>query len=341
MKRTLLLLLSAILVLLVLPLSTGFASLAERPAGDPVLSFAPGSIVRFEHLSIEDGLSQNAGLDIFQDGRGYLWIGTQDGLNRYDGYSFKVYKHDPEDPASISHNSILKITEDENGALWIGTWGGGLNHYDPVTDTFTSYLHDPDNPSSISDDTVTALKKDSNGNLWVGTLSGLDRFDSATSTFQHFQNDPADPDSLSSNAISVIFEDSNHQLWIGTGTMGAEGTGLNRFDPSTGKAVRYQYDASDPRSLSSNNIAAIFEDSDGTFWIATGGFSLPGGGLNHFSPKTGRAEHFKYQANNPHSIGGDDLMSLWGDFERHIMDRHLGKRAEPHGTFQPGNLYPL
>src|SRR5512135_2343428 len=117
-----------LIVLFALPFSTSFALPVDKPAADPNFNFAPGSIVRFEHLSSKDGLSQNAGLDIFQDSRGYLWIGSQDGLNRYDGYSFKVYKHDPEDPTSISHNSILKITEDENGILWIGTWGGGLSH---------------------------------------------------------------------------------------------------------------------------------------------------------------------------------------------------------------------
>src|SRR5512133_2452295 len=161
MKPLFRILISFLLALFVLPLSAGHATPVERPANDINFNFAPGSIVRFEHLSIEDGLSQNAGLDIFQDSRGYLWIGTQDGLNRYDGYSFKIYKHDPDDPTSISHNSILKITEDQKGDLWIGTWGGGLNRYDPVTEQFIRFQHDPDNPASISDDTVTTLKIDS------------------------------------------------------------------------------------------------------------------------------------------------------------------------------------
>jgi PAS domain S-box-containing protein len=313
MKRILLFFVPGLLVLLVFPFSRGMAFLLEKPVGDTSLNFAPGSIVRFEHLSIEDGLSQNAGLDIFQDSRGYLWIGTQDGLNRYDGYSFKVYKHDPEDLTSISHNSILKIAEDKDGRLWIGTWGGGLNRYDPATETFTRYQHNRKDPSSLSDDAVTTLKIDSNGDLWVGTLAGLDRFDSATSTFEHFRNDPKDARSLSSNVISTIFEDSSHQLWIGTGALGNEGSGLNRFDPSTGKAIRYQHDKRDPASLSSDNISAIYEDKDGILWIATGGFSLSGGGLNRFDPRTGKALAFKHDPNNPDSISGNDLMSLWGD----------------------------
>ena len=315
MKHILHILITALLALVVLSPSASLALHAEKPTTDFDLDFAPGSIVRFEHLSIEDGLSQNAGLDIFQDSRGYLWIGTQDGLNRYDGYSFKVYKHDPEDPTSISQNSILKIIEDENGALWIGTWGGGLNRYDPVTEKFTRYQHNPDDPTSLSDDTVTALKKDSAGTLWVGTMAGLDRFDRKTSTFQHFRNDPNDPNSLSSNAISVIFEDSHNQLWIGTGANGTEGSGLNRFDSATGKAVRYQHADFDPESLSSNNIASIYEAADGTLWIATGGFSLHGAGLNQLDPKTGRVRSFKYDPADPSTIGSDNLMSLWGDGE--------------------------
>ena len=313
MKRFIKLCAFVIIGLSLLPLQHGLASPEEEPAGDIDLNFAPGSIVRFEHLSIEDGLSQNAGLDIFQDSRGYLWIGTQDGLNRYDGYSFKIYKHDPNDPNSLSHNSILTIAEAANGALWIGTWGGGLNHYDPVTEQFTRYLHDANDPGSIGNNTVTSILKDSSGTVWVGTLAGLNRFDESTSSFDHFVHDPDDPQSLSSNAISVIFEDSNRQLWVGTGATGVEGSGLNRFDPSTGKAVRYQHDESDPESLSSNNIASIYEAGDGTFWIATGGFSLHGAGLNRFDPQTGLAESFTHNPDDPHSIGGNDLITLWGD----------------------------
>ena len=273
----------------------------------------PGSIIRFERLTIEDGLSQNAGLAIFQDSKGYLWIGTQDGLNRYDGFTFKVFKNDSDDPNSISYNSVLSITEDQAGYLWVGTWGGGLNRFDPATETFVRYRYDPNEPSSLSHDTVTSIKQDSSGALWVGTLGGLDRYNPVTDDFVHFMNDPDDPNSLSSDAISVIFEDSHHQLWIGTGAYGIEGTGLNRLDPSTGKAVRYQYKEFQSKSLSSNNIASIYEASDGMFWIATGGFRLQGRGLNHFDPRTGNTAHFFHNARAADSLGSNDLMTLWGD----------------------------
>src|SRR5688500_15427670 len=102
------------------------SSVAASPLGGVStlfdLSLAPGSMIQFDHLTIDDGLSQNAGLAIFQNSRGFLWVGSQDGLNRYDGYTFKIFKHDPDDPTSISHNSILSIAEDNEGYLWMGTW---------------------------------------------------------------------------------------------------------------------------------------------------------------------------------------------------------------------------
>ena len=313
MKRLIPISILTIFSIFISPFSRGIAAYSTETAFAIDLNIAPGSIVQFEHLTIEDGLSQNAALAIFQDSKGYLWIGTQDGLNRYDGFAFKIYKHDPEDPSSISHNSILAITEDQDGSLWIGTWGGGLDRFDPVTETFISYHSDPGESSSLSSDTVTSIKQDSSGALWVGTLAGLDRYNPSTNGFDHFKNNPNDPNSLSGDAVSVIFEDSNHQIWIGTGSIGIEGSGLNRLDPSTGKFVRYQHDEADSRSLASNNIASIYEAPDGTFWIATGGFSLHGNGLDQFDPRTGTARHFSNNPKVADSLSTNDLMELWGD----------------------------
>lgn len=313
MKRTTLI--PSLLISIVFVLLSSSVAASPLPDGSTAfdLSLAPGSIIQFDHLTIEDGLSQNAGLAIFQDSQGFLWVGSQDGLNRYDGYTFKIFKHDPDDPTSISHNSILSITEDNEGYLWIGTWGGGLNRFDPITETFVRYRHDPEEPSSLSNDVVTSIKEDSRGVLWVGTLDGLNRYRPEQEAFDHFTHDLANPNSLSSNAISLVFEDSLAQLWIGTGAFGVEGSGLNRFDPATGKAVHYSHDDSDPASLASNNISAIYESQDGSLWIATGGFSLRGAGLDQFDPRTGKAQHF---ANNPQisdSLSTNDLMTLWGD----------------------------
>jgi len=119
---------AAILLIAIFPFAAfsneGAAPSSANAKSDITPDFAPGSIIQFDHLNIEDGLSQNAGLAIFQDSSGYLWIGSQDGLNRYDGYTFKIFKHDPDDLNSISHNSILSMAEDKSGSLWIGTWDG-------------------------------------------------------------------------------------------------------------------------------------------------------------------------------------------------------------------------
>src|SRR5512135_2930158 len=134
------------LTLLALLISLSVSPALATPPGPPQAQHAPGSLVRFTHLSLDDGLSQNAGLAFFQDRRGYMWIGTQDGLNRYDGHTFTVYKNDPDNPDSLSHNSIIAIAEDREGLLWFGTWGGGLNRFDPRTQKFTRFKHDPDKP---------------------------------------------------------------------------------------------------------------------------------------------------------------------------------------------------
>ncbi len=312
MKRIFPIVVLTTILLLAMSFSAGRAASAGIVRhGEP--DIAPGSIVRFEHLTIENGLSQNAGLAIFQDSQGYLWVGTQDGLNRYDGYGFKIFKQDPDDPTSLSHNGILALAEDKDGYLWVGTWGGGLNRFDPATQTFTRYLSDPDQPSSLSNNIVTSIRQDSTGALWVGTLGGLNRFDPETGGFDHFTHNPDDPNSLSSDAISVIFEDSAHQLWIGTGAFGVEGAGLNRFDPATGKAVHYVHDKEDPGSLSSNNISSMYQAPDGTFWIATGGFSLKGGGLNQLDPRTGTIRRFLHDPEVADSLSSNELMTLWGD----------------------------
>ena len=269
-------------------------------------------MVRFEHITIEDGLSQNTGRAIFQDSRGFLWIGTQDGLNRYDGYTFTVFKHEAEDPASISSSNILAIEEDEAGLLWIGT-SDGLNRFDPATETFTRYKNIPNEPDSLAYNTITSIFQDSDDALWIGTLDGLERLDPQTGGFDHFRHSPDDPASLSSNVISVIFEDSRNQLWIGTGALGVPGSGLNRFNPSTGKVTRFQHNDLDPTSLGSNNISAIYEAPDGNFWIGTGGYNLPGNGLDLFNPRAGTAFHYLHDDEIQSTLSGNDIAALWGD----------------------------
>ena len=285
-----------------------------NPTAEPIPLDLP---LRFDKLTIEDGLSQNAILSIYQDSRGYLWIGTQDGLNRFDGYDFTVFKHELDNPNSLSHNSILSILEDRQGIFWFGTWGGGLNRYDPSTGQFTRYQHDPQNPDSLAQDLVAALYEDSTGRLWIGTSGGLDELDRQNGKFIHHTSKADDPHSLSSDVISSILEDHEGNLWIGTGGFGVEGAGLNHFDPRTGQVQRYQNDPTDPHSLSSNTISSLLLAPDGALWIGTGGFYLSGSGnargLNRLDPQTGQVARFQYDPQNADSLSNDNVTSLYLD----------------------------
>lgn len=145
--------------------------------------------MRFEHLALEDGLSQNSVLAMLQDSQGFLWFGAQDGLSRCDGYSFTVFKNDPADPNSLSINSILAQYEDDDGALWIGTWGGGLNRFDPRNNLWTLFRRNDANPVALCGDVVTTLLESKDGALWVGTNDGgLCRLDCAALTFTHYRH---------------------------------------------------------------------------------------------------------------------------------------------------------
>ncbi|MEX0598991.1 MAG: two-component regulator propeller domain-containing protein, partial [Rhodothermales bacterium] len=159
---------------------------------------------------------------VLVDRTGTLWAGNHHdphgGLNRYDRAtdSFTRYRHDPDDPESLSHPMTTSLVEDSEGMLWVGTHGG-LVRFDPETETFTRYRHDPDDPNSLSHDQVRVLYEDRQGTLWVGTGSpwhtgpnegGLNRFHRATGTFTRYLPDPEDPKRLNDGRVSALFEDS-------------------------------------------------------------------------------------------------------------------------------------
>jgi ligand-binding sensor domain-containing protein len=124
--------------------------------------------LQFESLSIEQGLSHSSVYSIIQDKYGYMWFGTQNGLNKYDGTKFIIFRYDSSDLGTLSNNTIRSIYEDSNGVLWVGT-DNGLNKYNRETNSFTHYFYDPDNLSSISDNTIRSIYEDSDGVLWIGT----------------------------------------------------------------------------------------------------------------------------------------------------------------------------
>jgi ligand-binding sensor domain-containing protein/signal transduction histidine kinase len=274
-----------------------------------ILGFCSALFAQFEHLSLEHGLSQTTVKCILQDRKGYLWFGTSDGLNKYDGYNFTIYRHNALDAHSLSDDNICAIAEDKSGALWVGTTRGGLNRFDRAGERFVRYtLPVPTGPAGAAenesadlpfifsffvDQTITALHVDfSRGdhNLWIGTWrNGLYKINLnqigemaspdqglATGAVTHYQHHPADPKSLSDNRIRAICRDREGRLWIGT-----FGGGLNRFDDATASFQHFKHDLSNPHSLSDNHVLSLYGESSGALWVGT-----LGGGLNKLVPIT-------------------------------------------------------
>ena len=259
--------------------------------------------IHFEYLTTEDGLSQSSVTCIIQDSVGFLWFGTQHGLNRYDGYGFKVIKSNPFDANSLSHNWLQSIVETEPGILWIGTMGEGLNRFDTINQRVTRYKYTQGEKNSISDNTIGALYKDSKGILWIGTEnSGLNQFNTTSGRWTHYTHSANNPHSLSHNHINAIYEDHAGFLWVGTEN------GLNRFDRHTGRFTHFLNDTGDPGSLTGNIITAICEDPQHNLWVGT-----LYNGLNRYIPSDDRFERFKSEPGNPASLCSNTISCLLVD----------------------------
>ncbi len=253
--------------------------------------------IRFEHISLEQGLSQSVINVIFQDSKGFLWIGTEDGLNRYDGYGFKIYKPEAENENSLSNRWITAIVEDQDGFIWIGTRQGGLNRFDPRSGLFTVFKQDPTDKNSLSNNRINSLFISENNTLWVGTDSDLDRFDRVSKSFVHYLGDEAGL----KNPITTLFQDSSGFLWIGI-----RDNGLYQLNEDT-NSIKAFITGDSTNTLSDNNITSITEDSENNLWIATQN------GLNRFKPNTQTFARYKHRPDNPESISSDTVNQLHVD----------------------------
>ncbi len=307
--------------------------------------FARELKINFDHLTIRNGLSDGRVDCILQDSYGFLWFGTQDGLNRYDGYNCTVYDHDIYDSTSISSNWIRCLYEDNARNLWIGTEGGGLNRFQHATGRFSRWVNEPGNPHSLPDNFVRAILEDSHGALWIGTRSGMVQFDWQKNSFISFRSQPDDPDSpVFAENVTEIIEDRDCNVWIGTPDniyryerarqtiehiafdkepvrisalfedrdgniwIGSRYNGLRKYDRRTHDFILYKNDPDDPYSLGSNEIKEIFEDRDGSIWVAT-----VQGGLNLFIPQTNGFYHYWNEPNDPSSLSSNSVRTIYQD----------------------------
>lgn len=281
-------------------------------ASNPAHSFHSGraqKTPRFEHVSIEDGLSYPNVYGIFQDKRGFLWFATKYGLNRYDGMTCTVYTHDPDNPNSLSNNFTWFLFEDSAGNLWVVTYGGGISLFNPKTESFKNYLHEPDNPHSLSNDFTWYIFEDSRKRLWIATDGGLNYFDPVTEKFTHYVNDPDNPDSLSHNVVTMITEDKHGFLWLGT-----YGGGLNRFDPKTKRFLHYQHHPEQSTSISNNKINFVFIDRQETLWVGTQKGLNKGLMSSYLKSKPNNSFiHYFHHPKDPDSLPHNRVRSMYED----------------------------
>jgi ligand-binding sensor domain-containing protein len=323
------------------------------------LPLVEGKDIRFTHLSTEQGLSENRVDHMLQDRQGFIWIGTLNGLNRYDGYRFKTHKPVPYNPNSLGGLRVFEVLEDRSGILWIGV-DQELDRFDPVTETFSRFRADPDNPASPSG-YLEHMTQDRDGMLWLATRNGLDRLDPASGRFTHYHNDPHDPHSLTSNDVRFVLEDRQGTLWIAAGAgldafdrrtgrvlrhypssqqppldriledrsgllwlSATRGGGLASLDRETGVFTRYTWFEGWPGTPGLRGCAAIQEDQHGMLWLAT-----KPDGLVRFDRARRLFTRYRNNPADPTSLNNDDALSLLADREGGVWSGHERRGSEP------------
>jgi PAS domain S-box-containing protein len=262
---------------------------------------AQGNEFQFTHLTAEDGLSLNAVTKIIQDDKGFLWFGTYNGLNRYDGYSFKTFLPDNSNPNSISNNSIWALYKDSKGSIWVGTLDG-LNRYDSKTEQFYKYKNNPDDPNSISHNSITSVFEDKSGTLWIGTRNGLNKYNKDKNNFTVIKKVSDRLNGNSLNTVTSIEEDSRGNLWIGTWN------GLTCMSKD-GKIIKQFFSEKSDSAISDfEKIPALLEDGKNNLWIGVNGFGISK--LNH---ETGKFVNYFSSPVDKNSLSNSSVTSMFKD----------------------------
>jgi diguanylate cyclase (GGDEF)-like protein len=261
--------------------------------------------ISFGHLTAQQGLSQNTVMATLQDSRGFMWFATENGLNRYDGYTMVRYYRDRLAPNGLDSDFVWSLAEDRDGNIWCATMAG-LAKWDRSTNRFRSFRHDPENADSIASDSLRTVMVASDGRIWVGTTSdGLDVLDVGSGRFTHFHTGPA-ATSLSNDSIYVLHEDRAGHVWVGTDN------GLNRFNPETGEFAHYLVSKSAAPEVRPVQIRTLLQDHNGLLWIGTQT------GLIRFDAATESTKHYSNDARNPKSLSSDQVRALLEDSQHRL-----------------------
>lgn len=255
--------------------------------------------INFKRITVEDGLSQTSVEYLFQDSKGYMWIGTIDGLNRYNGSRFEVFRYSKDKPNSISGNYISAIAEDDEGNIWVGT-SRGLNRINTHTSEIITYLPGV-NGCNLSNYNITEILIDSKGDIYIATEDGLNLYNEEDDNFIRLYNSGDKKNSLSSQFVYSIVEDNYGNYWIGTDN------GLNKIENNSQKIIKYYSDGGD-NSINDNFIFKLYADNLDNLWIGT-----YNGGLNKLDLKTNKIEKFENDPNDDTSIAGNFIRYILRD----------------------------
>lgn len=291
--------------------------------------------VQFSNLTAADGLSGEFVQAVVQDAAGYIWFGTQDGLNRFDGHEIVVYAHDPDDATTISNNFIWSLYIDREGDLWVTT-NSGVNRYNYQRDQFER--NPLQLPREFSGVRVRTIVEDHKGVIWLGTVDeGLIAVEEGAP--RRYRHDDSDIDGIPNDNIIALHEDSKRRLWIGT-----DGGGLARLDRATDTFVQYRFDPENANSISDDAIRSLYEDRSGNLWVGTAQ-----GGLNLLLDSTGTFRRFIHDPQDPHSLGAGQVPSvyedhqgtLWVGTERGLSEFRSSTQKFVHYNRDPGDRYSL
>ncbi|PRY55151.1 signal transduction histidine kinase [Arcticibacter pallidicorallinus] len=282
--------------------------------------YAQEKKINFTSLTSKDGLSSNVVTAILKDRFGIMWFATEDGLNKYDGTSFTVYRHIAGDSSSLPTNEVVALHEDRSGTLWIGTNGGSICSYDRKKDKFrTLSSHKGFNSKN---NVIRAIASDYANNLWISNVNGLSVLNPSTGKLSNFLTGPVNSGRLASKTVLCIFEDSKRRIWVGS----ADGLFLyNRAKNSFSQFINVP---GDEGSLPSNAVRSVEEDANGVIWVGTDR------GLGMLLPDGRRFKRFRYgegqgaiSSSEIYSVVADRNGGLWLGTEDGIsvLDIHSGK----------------
>ena len=273
---------------------------AESIAQDKSFPFPP-----FEKITTDQGLSDNEVYQALQDKQGFVWLLTGNGLNRFDGYSFKIYEYNPADSNSITAGIFYSLEQDKQGIFWMNSENQGIYSFNPVTGLFYNYRHNPRSANSLADDLTQGLTIDKSGNIWIATQSGLDKLDPVTRQFTHFVHSNIKDNSISSNEIYSVCMDEDDNIWMATGS-----PGIDYFNSHTGKLIQH-FDwgsSARPNEDWQNHTYGAYKGNNGNIWVGS-----RQNGFYGYNTRTKKLLNFQHAKNNPNSVSDNGVYKIFED----------------------------